>query len=361
MENIFILKDFPIFMGCVEDDPSNDLKEDFVVDICKTNGIVQTRNLIPLDVLYSENHTSGTIGKIWHDHHESFAQFIKKRKKPENILEIGGLHGILSKYYMKDLNCSWDIIEPTPIPCEGCKANFIKGFFDENFRASKKYDAIVHSHVLEHIYEPSSFVENISSQMSDQNDLFFSIPNIEVMLKNKYSNALNFEHTYLLSEELAIYIFEKNGFDFIESEKFMEDHSIFFWFKKNESKNSTKVSLENHYEKNKKIMTEWKDYYLEDVSKINKKINKSDKVFLFGAHVFSQTLLQFGINQNTIESILDNDTEKQNKRLYGTNLKVKDPSCLKNYTNPKIILRAGVYNNEIEEQILKINKNCQII
>ena len=110
---------------------------------------------------------------------------------------------------MKDLNCSWDIIEPTPIPCKGCKANFIKGFFDENFRASKKYDAIVHSHVLEHIYEPSSFVENISSQMSDQNDLFFSIPNIEVMLRNKYSNALNFEHTYLLSEELAIYILRR--------------------------------------------------------------------------------------------------------------------------------------------------------
>jgi hypothetical protein len=82
---------------------------------------------------------------------------------------------------------------------------------------------------------------------------------------------------------------------------------------------------------------------------------------LFGAHIFSQTLLNFGLDEKLIECILDNDNKKHNKRLYGTNLMVKPPNILKNYNNPTVILRAGVYNNEIKNQILEINPSTNII
>ena len=50
--------------------------------------------------------------------------------------------------------------------------------------------------------------------------------------------------------------------------------------------------------------------------------------------------------------ILDNDTSKQSKRLYGTRLFVKSPKILAKENNPTVILKAGVYNSEIRKDIL---------
>ena len=48
----------------------------------------------------------------------------------------------------------------------------------------------------------------------------------------------------------------------------------------------------------------------------------------------------------------NNDPKKQGKRLYGTNLMVQSPSVLREVKNPIVILRAGVYNQEIKDDIL---------
>ena len=69
-------------------------------------------------------------------------------------------------------------------------------------------------------------------------------------------------------------------------------------------------------------------------------------------------MLNFGLKKNKIKCILDNDKKKQNKRLYGTNLKVYSPKILKSAKNATVILRSGVYNNEIKNDIINnINKN----
>ena len=98
---------------------------------------------------------------------------------------------------------------------------------------------------------------------------------------------------------------------------------------------------------------------MELVKDINRKIlNANSAVYLFGAHVFSQYLINFGLNTSNIKCILDNDTKKQNKRLYGTNLKVSSPKILKKIKQGIVILRSGVYNNEIKKDILEnIHKN----
>ena len=82
------------------------------------------------------------------------------------------------------------------------------------------------------------------------------------------------------------------------------------------------------------------------------------KVYLFGAHVFSQYLIGFGLDERGIECIIDNDSKKQGKRLSGTSLIVRSPKVLEGLNNVAVILRAGVYNNEIKEDIMNnINPN----
>ena len=44
--------------------------------------------------------------------------------------------------------------------------------------------------------------------------MFISVLNIKQMLKNKYTNALNFEHTYYLDQKIMKYLFEKMDLKF---------------------------------------------------------------------------------------------------------------------------------------------------
>jgi hypothetical protein len=97
------------------------------------------------------------------------------------------------------------------------------------------------------------------------------------------------------------------------------------------------------------------------VSNLNKLIKKSDvPVYLFGAHIFSQTLIQFGLNADKIVSVLDNSPIKQGKRLYGTLLNVESPKVLKGKGKINLILKAGIYNDEIKKDILE-NINSEVV
>jgi hypothetical protein len=52
--------------------------------------------LVPLDLLYSQNHNSEVVGKTWKEHHKQFADFID-RYGPRDILEVGASHGYLAE------------------------------------------------------------------------------------------------------------------------------------------------------------------------------------------------------------------------------------------------------------------------
>ena len=363
MEDLGGLKNFPIYMGCVNHSQDDDIYADMLWHISPNNGLLQLKELIPLEILYPENH-SGAVGSIWMEHHKAFAEFIK-HYHPKSVLEIGGAHGLLSKLYMDNSKeVDWTIIEPNPIPSEDIKAKFIKGFFDDKFVMEEKVDAVVHSHVFEHVYNPNTFIEHISNFLDDGQHLLFTLPNMREMLTRKYTNCINFEHTIFLTEPYIEFLLSKHGFKILEREYYLDDHSIFYACVRDT--NISPISIQpEQYEQNKKIYLDFVDYHYDLIKDINNKISELDinqKVFLFGAHVFAQYLIAFGLNTSNIECLLDNDLNKQGKRLYGTNLQVASPKILVDTLNPVVILKAGAYNNEIKKDILdNINKSTIFI
>lgn len=363
LESLFCLKNFPVFMGCTKKDISEDLFFDMNWHISKNSGMIQLNPLIPLEILYMEEHGSGTVGKVWREHHFEFSNFIKKYEV-KNVLEIGGLHGELAKnYFTTSSNTNWTIIDPNPTAEANDKLKVIKGFFDETFKSDEIYDCVIHSHVLEHIYDVHTFMKNISSFMKEENTLIFSVPNLNAMLKDNMVNCLNFEHTMFITEPYIEYFLAKYGFEILEKNYFKSNHSIFYSAKRT-GKKLIPMLKKDLYEKNKIEFTRYINYLNEDVKNINCVIEKNTDtpVFLFGAHIFSQTLINFGLNIERISGILDNDSNKENKRLYGTNLLSNKPSILKNISKALIILRAGVYNEEIKNDILNnINSNVIFI
>ena len=87
----------------------------------------------------------------------------------------------------------------------------------------------------------------------------------------------------------------------------------------------------------------------------------SGPVYLFGAHVFSQSLIVLGLKTDKIVGVLDNAGDKQNKRLYGTPFQVFNPSVILELSNVMIILNVSHYQAEIRNQLLSMNKNLQIV
>jgi len=351
LQPLYRFKNFPVFMGCTDQPQDQDLGADMDWWISPSSGLIQLRQLLPLDVLYPESHGAGAVGALWERHHREFAAFVHQ-SAPTAVLEIGGAHGILAREYQSHATIDWTILEPNPAPVANCPARFIKGFFDDRFTFSGAFDTVVHSHLFEHIYEPAQFMQQLSAFMAAGQRLVFSLPHMHIMLERKYTNCINFEHTVFLTEPYVEHLLAKNGFRLVKKEYFLDDHSIFYAFERDPSVQATALPA-TLYSHNKKLYQDYVDYHEQLIAQLNKAVQASAQpVYLFGAHVFAQYLLAFGLDTHRIVSLLDNDPKKHGRRLYGTPLTVQPPAALRGQDRPHVILKAGVYNDEIKKDIL---------
>lgn len=354
-ENLYTLHDFPVKMGVTATPRETDICSDMIYIIDRESGMIQLEKLIPLDILYQDAHYNN-IASNWRDHHEAFAKFINKWK-PESVFEIGGGTGLLAKSYAAiDDKIKWTILEAAPNPVDGCKAIYIKGIFDDKYKIEQGYDAVVHTHTMEHFYNPLDTIKNIATNMRVGSHMFFSIPNLREMYKRRYTNVLNFEHTFFCTDPYVNILLAKSGYEIVEKKLFKDEHSIFYAARRTD-KDLKIPSTDREYDVNKSLFMDWVNFHKDLICELNYKINSyvNNEIYLFGAHVFSQYLIAFGLNGNRISGVLDNDATKQGRRLYGTDFSVYSPNILAKKDNPVIILHAGTHNNEIKEGILKIN------
>lgn len=361
LEHLYTFDDFPVFMGCTDAPENEDLRAPMSWWISESSGMIQLKKLIPLPVLYPESHGAGEVGALWRRHHSEFADFVAEFG-PRSVFEIGGAHGILEAEHRKHKEIPWTILDPNPHPSSETRADFIKGFFDEGYVFEGDFDSVIHSHLFEHVYEPVDFMRALSKFIPEGANLAFSVPNMEEMLRRKYTNCINFEHTMLLTEPFIEYLLANNGFKIISKRKFQDDHSLFFHAVRNSEVNKTKLTggLYSNY---RQLYSDYIAYHEELVSRLNDRITSLETpTYLFGAHVFTQYLIAFGLDTSGLAGILDNDISKQGRRLYGTHLQVHSPAVLTGAGPTNIVLKAGVYCDEIQGDIEKnYNQQCNFL
>lgn len=366
LESLYTIKNFPVYMGVTDSGLSEDLFVDMEWGISRGSGMLQLLKLVPEDVLYKYSH-NGSVGRLWKEHHTEFAEFIHENVENgiSNILEIGGGNGILNAVYTQKYNgVEWIIVEPSSVkPVEQCNAKYIRkawGAGTVRVEDFSKTECLVHSHVLEHLYDIENFMLQSERLLKEGQKMIFSVPNLKETLRRQYTNALNFEHTYFISEDYVEEILNRHAFRILNKQYFKEDHSIFYAAEKSDMRNSgSSIDFEFLYRQNKKVFTEFIENHQKLIFDFNKRIKKEDSnIYLFGAHIFSQYLINFGLDVSKVQCVLDNDAMKQGKRLYGTELMVKSPEILREETKPVVILRTANYAEEIKRDIIKnINPN----
>ena len=365
MEDLFTIKDFPVSLSCVNPDLNHNKKLDMKFQICNKTGIIQIRDAPCLDDIYIESHNT-SYGKVWHDLFEIFSNKVNdlvNKFKLFNILEVGGGALLLASMILKNKEIkNYTSFEKNIVFSHTNDERVIikdKYFLNDTI-VDEKFDLYIHSHVLEHVWNPVEFLESISRNISVGSYHCFIVPNLKETFSNKYTNALDFEHNFFIIEEYIDVILNNNNFDILEKQYYL-DHSIIYITKKI-GKNIEIQEYPNLYKVNREIAVNFKNYYDNEIVRLNNIVDNFDgELYLFGGTGFSIYLIVFGLITEKIICILDNDPKKEDKKVYGTNFIVKNPEIIKNIDNVAVILKAATYQNEIETQLRELNPNVKIL
>ena len=206
MELLFEFKAFPVYMGVESSansatDPQDDVFARMSWHISKATGIVQLNPLVPLRYVYLHQHNA-VIGGTWQRHHDAFAELIA-RQGATNVLEIGGGHGYLAEKLLASGQVKhWTMVDPNPTAKELFKypqLSIVKAFVEDLAPSDlpAAVDAVVHSHTLEHIYDPLMFFRHLAALVPLGSLHIFTVPNL-LELARLDAPCMHFEHTLLI-------------------------------------------------------------------------------------------------------------------------------------------------------------------
>ena len=314
---------------------------------CNSCGLIFTNVCLDSEA-YSEIH-SEAIGSLWLEHHTTFSEFIKSQiKKNSKILEIGPSNNPL----FRGNTVFIDMFEKSPFILQK-NESYLKGQFP-NLNMNQKFDVIVASHVFEHATNPHKFLEKCLKLLTDEGQIFFSIPNFLYWINQKYWNGITAEHQIYPTEYQIIKICSQ--INLFPSFEYFYNHSIFI-------KISKKNELTKKVEKEIDII-QWGNSIKSSVLEVEQILNdkKIDEIFVTGAsHLSQYPILMSKEIERKVRFVLDNSKRKHEKRVYGTEKICKPFDVLKDLENPYVVLFNSPYRNEMIEQINSINDSAHII
>jgi hypothetical protein len=352
LANIFTLKDYPITPSSSQLDPSTDEFKDCIIATCRICDSVQLKTLIDAEKLYKNSHNMTYNTPTWKRHHLSFSEFVSNNSDSNKTIEVGGSNGILyTLLNHKKLDYTiLDICKPDDYSSD---ATFLQGNC-ETFDFSG-YANVILSHTFEHLYSPRKFIERLS--IAQVTDVYISIPNMTHLYETKNISIIHNEHTFFITSSELDYMFSLYNYRNVLESKF-ENHSIFY-----------KFTYDTHVDKlclikNENLQSDYIRDIFTNVEKKFKDIIVNTKCFICPAGHYGQKIYYYMQHySNYIQGFLDNDSTKQNKRVYGTPNYVFSPDILSTYLsdNVTVILYAGVYTEELKTQLNKIHPNITYI
>ena len=296
---------------------------------------------------------------------KELSQKIKKKLKPENILEIGSNDGTFASNFDKQkITC----IEPCgDVAIEAKKKGlkvYVKYFDDllvkKLLKDHKKFDMIFSANTITHISDYKSVFSNLFQILSDTGTLIIEEPSLlETIKKNSYDQFYN-EHIYVFSTIALQNILRKNNLEIYDVENInVHGGSNRYYIKKKKNK---KIKFSNKYKKNLSLT---KNYGLHKFScfknfskkvqnskkslvKLLKNIKKNNKTIIgYGASAKAVTILNYcNLKENYFDFFYDTTKQKIGKFLPGTKIKVLKYKKLKN-TKTYVFLGAWNFYKEI--------------
>ena len=303
--------------------------------------------------------TSSTISKVLTNHQVS-------------ILDMGCANGGLLKV-LKSLGYQ-DILGIDP--SKKCNINVnnsgiqcIEGdIFSESFKEyPKTFDCIVLTHVLEHIYDLNTAIENISSKLNDEGILYIEVPDA-----SRYSEYYTVPYYYIDCEHINHFdhdsifnLITPKGFTQLETRniEFRVSESnyypaVYSILKKTNKGKQNEIQFSDISEKSFLKFLE-QSYSNDENEKIIQKLaNNQEPIVIWGAGQFTLRLLSnSSLTKCNIHGFIDSDSNKQGKELL--NYLIYSPDYIKD-KNTSILICSALNSFDIISSIKEINNNSTI-
>lgn len=252
-------------------------------------------------------------------------------KNVKTILDYGCGNKILSEY----LNSTYDV------------DNYDIGMD----HIDKKYDCLVLSHVLEHIYDIKPFIENLKKYITNDGYLYIEVPNMEY-----YKEFINFgplqeislEHINFFSKYALSKLMINNNFIPIK----IED----CYFHINENKYYIIRGIFKINNNNNSFET-----YLNNGFNIINNINiKSKNIYIYGCGQLLFKIFDKLNNENSIINIIDDNSSYLLKKI--KNIEIINFEMYKKISNDNdnILIVTLNYKDNIKNKLLSIGKKINI-
>ncbi len=289
--------------------------------------------------------------------------------KSSSILDIGcangGLLHCLNDKGYKNLTG----IDITKICVENVKKAGFNAFFGGIFNleelGNNKYDVVILSHVLEHVYDLQKTAENLKKLLNPNGIIYIEVPDA-----SRYANYYVVPFYYFDCEHI-------NHFDINALKNLFEDADFkCSSFNEREIKVSATtpypaVSVVFKKEKQSVVPVIIKTEnvvnsiikYIEiskqksDFSEIERLIESKSPVLIWGAGMYSLRLLENSpLKDCYINCFMDKDFKKQGNTI--NNIEIRNPiEVLKLDKTSTIIIASAIYGKEIEKEIRMLDGN----
>lgn len=234
----------------------------------------------------------------------------------------------------------------------------------------KKFDCIILSQVLEHVYDLQTTVRRVVRKLNNSGLLYVEVPDASAYLDYYIVPYHYFDQEHINhfdKHSLNNLLLKKNfNLEFLGSGKkevrVSDDnvYAVFFGFYRKQAVNFRKKHFLPNYKLRRKVLDYIKKSKKENTWPVIERLAKSKaEVVIWGVGSYTLRLLKDApLGKCNIKAFIDKDPKKIGTKV--RNISIYGPDMLRNYKGI-IIVSSAIYSNDIVEEIRKRKLGNKII
>ena len=309
-----------------------------------------------------------------------FNKINKVLKKKSKILEVASNDGTFLKYFKQKKHIVIGV-DPAKNIAKIANKNQIRTipkFF--NFETSnsikkkyKKFNFVFARNVIPHVKEVNSIIKGISNLLEDSGTCAIEFHYAGKIIDELHYDSIYHEHLHYFTIRTISKLFSKfKLYPYNVFKSPISGGSLVIFFSKINKKKTNLLEKLINVENQKKYNSykTWKNFGIKSYS--HKKMlyktiqsykNKDYYIVGYGASARSSTVINYtGLDEKTINHIIDNNILKINKYSPGTNIKIKKFSeNIKSYSKLCIVIFAWNFKDEIIKSLKRSKIKAKLI
>jgi len=219
-----------------------------------------------------------------------------------------------------------------------------------------QFDLILANRILHHVHDPVAFLSGISNMLSDEGFIYFEVPDCQRGFFEKDYSIVFEEHTLYFTKTSLCNILEGAGYEvqWCFEYTYPVENSLSVLVKKKEIKERDFFCEEDLFQEFVESFSATK----KNTQLFFKEVAQNQRICLFGAGHHGSTFINLFELSNYFKFVVDDNQNKQDYKLPGTNLEIVSSEILANDEIDVCFLSVSQINEKnVVEKIKSLSKN----